>query len=151
MGEVSPSKGRCFRFNCKNKEIMGVQITMNTRIRDMTSMLDTIKTRVWKTPEKLDAMRFLPHGIYSVWHTWRWHPDLNCPRHVLPQHDCYWLFQFLHKYHYFSYLFVLLLPGRFFPLKGNNKGKFYACFPSKNGSSPPACFDSLPRFPCHFM
>ena len=66
LGEVSPSKGRCFRFNCKNKEIMGVQITMNTRIRDMTSMLDTIKTRVWKTPEKLDAMRFLPHGIYSV-------------------------------------------------------------------------------------
>ena len=23
MGEVSPSKGRCFRFNCKNKEITG--------------------------------------------------------------------------------------------------------------------------------
>ena len=45
---------------------MGVQITMIPLIRDMTSMLDTIKTRVWKTPEKLDAMRFLPHGIYSV-------------------------------------------------------------------------------------
>lgn len=66
LGEISPSKGRCFRFNCKNKEIMGVQITLIPLIRDMTSMLDTIKTRVWKTPEKLDAMRFLPHGIYSV-------------------------------------------------------------------------------------
>ena len=40
------------------KEIMGVQITLIPLIRDMTSMLDTIKTRVWKTPEMIDAMRF---------------------------------------------------------------------------------------------
>ena len=36
---------------------MGVQITMIPLIRDMTSMLDTIKTRVWKNPEMLNAMR----------------------------------------------------------------------------------------------
>ncbi len=29
----------------------------------LTSMLKTSKIGVWKTPEKLDAMRFSPHDI----------------------------------------------------------------------------------------
>jgi len=29
----------------------------------LTSMLETVKIGVWETPERLDAMRFSPHGI----------------------------------------------------------------------------------------
>ena len=41
----------------------GVQITSNASQTALTSMLETVKIRVWKTPERLDAMRFSPHGI----------------------------------------------------------------------------------------
>ena len=41
----------------------GVQITSNASRTALTSMLKTGKIRVWKTPKRLDAMRFSPHGI----------------------------------------------------------------------------------------
>ena len=41
----------------------GVQITLNASQTALTSMLETVKIGVWETPEKLDAMRFSPHGI----------------------------------------------------------------------------------------
>ena len=41
----------------------GVQITSNASRTALTSMLKTVKIGVWKTPERLDAMRFSPHGI----------------------------------------------------------------------------------------
>lgn len=41
----------------------GVQITSNASQTALTSMLETVKIGVWKTPERLDAMRFSPHGI----------------------------------------------------------------------------------------
>ena len=41
----------------------GVQITSNASQVALTSMLGTVKIGVWKTPERLDAMRFSPHGI----------------------------------------------------------------------------------------
>ena len=41
----------------------GVQITSNASQTALTSMLETVKNRVWKTPERLDATRFSPHGI----------------------------------------------------------------------------------------
>ena len=41
----------------------GVQITSNASQTALTSMLETGKIGVWKTPERLDAMRFSPHGI----------------------------------------------------------------------------------------
>ena len=41
----------------------GVQITLNASQMALTSMLKTGKIGVWKTPERLDAMRFSPHGI----------------------------------------------------------------------------------------
>ena len=40
-----------------------VQITLNPSQTALTSMLETVKIGVWKTPERLDAMRFSPHGI----------------------------------------------------------------------------------------
>ena len=36
----------------------GVQITSNASQTALTSMLETVKIGVWKTPERLDAMRF---------------------------------------------------------------------------------------------
>ena len=41
----------------------GVQITLNASQTALTSMLETVKIGVWETPERLDAMRFSPHGI----------------------------------------------------------------------------------------
>ena len=41
----------------------GVQITLNASQTALTSMLETVKNGVWKTPEKLDVMRFSPHDI----------------------------------------------------------------------------------------
>ena len=41
----------------------GVQITSNASQTALTSMLETGKIGVWKPPERLDAMRFSPHGI----------------------------------------------------------------------------------------
>jgi hypothetical protein len=41
----------------------GVQITLNPSQTALTSMLETGKIGVWKTPERLDAMRFSPYGI----------------------------------------------------------------------------------------
>ncbi len=41
----------------------GVQITSDASQTALTSMLETGKIGVWKTPERLDAMRFSPHGI----------------------------------------------------------------------------------------
>ena len=41
----------------------GVQITPNASQTALTSMLETVKIGVWETPERLDAMRFSPHGI----------------------------------------------------------------------------------------
>lgn len=41
----------------------GVQITLNPSQTALTSMLETVKIGVWKTPEKLDVMRFSPHDI----------------------------------------------------------------------------------------
>ena len=41
----------------------GVQITLNASQTALTSMLETVKIGVWKTPERLDATRFSPHGI----------------------------------------------------------------------------------------
>lgn len=41
----------------------GVQITLNASQAALTSMLETVKIGVWKTPERLDAMRFSPYGI----------------------------------------------------------------------------------------
>ena len=41
----------------------GVQITLNASQTALTSMLKTVKIGAWKTPERLDAMRFSPHGI----------------------------------------------------------------------------------------
>ena len=41
----------------------GVQITLNPSQTALTSMLETGTIGVWKTPERLDAMRFSPYGI----------------------------------------------------------------------------------------
>ncbi|MEF2589599.1 MAG: hypothetical protein U0M81_06575 [Oscillospiraceae bacterium] len=41
----------------------GVQITLSASQTALTSMLKTGKIGVWKTPERLDAMRLSPHGI----------------------------------------------------------------------------------------
>jgi hypothetical protein len=41
----------------------GVQITLNPSQTALTSMLETVKIGVWKTPERLDVMRFSPHDI----------------------------------------------------------------------------------------
>ena len=41
----------------------GVQITLNASQTALISMLKTVKIGVWKTPERLDAMRLSPHGI----------------------------------------------------------------------------------------
>ena len=41
----------------------GVQITLKASQTALTSMLETVKIGVWKTPERLDAMRFSPQGI----------------------------------------------------------------------------------------
>ena len=41
----------------------GVQITSNASRAALTSMLETGKIGVWKTPERLDTMRFSPYGI----------------------------------------------------------------------------------------
>ena len=41
----------------------GVQITSDASQTALTSMLETVKIGVWKTPKRLDAMRFSPHGI----------------------------------------------------------------------------------------
>ena len=36
---------------------------LNASQTALTSMLETVKIGVWETSEKLDAMRFSPHGI----------------------------------------------------------------------------------------
>jgi len=41
----------------------GVQITSNASQTALTSMLETVKIGVWKTPERLDVMRVSPHDI----------------------------------------------------------------------------------------
>ena len=38
-------------------------MTLNLPQTALTSMLETVKIGVWETPERLDAMRFSPHGI----------------------------------------------------------------------------------------
>ena len=41
----------------------GVQITSDASQTALTSMLKTCKIGAWKTPERIDATRFSPHGI----------------------------------------------------------------------------------------
>jgi len=57
------TKGGCIRLFRQKAEKEGVQITSNASQTALTSMLETVKIGVWKTPERLDAMRFSPHGI----------------------------------------------------------------------------------------
>ena len=57
------TKGGCIRLFRQKAEKEGVQITLNASRTALTSMLETVKIGVWETPEKLDAMRFSPHGI----------------------------------------------------------------------------------------
>ena len=61
--ETSRTKGGCIQFYRQKAEKKGVQITLNASQAALTSMLETVKIGVWKTPERLDAMRFSPHGI----------------------------------------------------------------------------------------
>ena len=56
------TKGGCIRFY-RQKTEKEVQITLNASQTALTSMLETVKIGVWETPERLDAMRFSPHGI----------------------------------------------------------------------------------------
>ena len=55
----------------------GVQITSNASQTALTSMLETVKIGVWETPERLDAMRFSPHGLSTCLFTWSCWADSN--------------------------------------------------------------------------
>ena len=57
------TKGSFIRLFRQKAEKEGVQITLNASQAALTSMLETVKIGVWETPERLDAMRFSPHGI----------------------------------------------------------------------------------------
>ena len=61
--ETPRTTGGCIRLFRQKTGKEGVQITLNASQTALTSMLETVKIGVWKTPERLDAMRFSPHGI----------------------------------------------------------------------------------------
>ena len=62
--------GGCIRLLSPESRKRGVQITSDASQTALTSMLETGKIGVWKTPERLDAMRFSPHGISTCLITW---------------------------------------------------------------------------------
>ncbi len=61
-GNSSYKRGLHLILSPENRK-RGVQITSNASQTALTSMFKTGKIGVWKTPERLDAMRFSPHGI----------------------------------------------------------------------------------------
>ena len=61
-GKSSYKRGLHLILSPENRK-RGVQITLNASQTALTSMLKTVKIGVWETPERLDAMRFSPHGI----------------------------------------------------------------------------------------
>jgi mRNA-degrading endonuclease HigB of HigAB toxin-antitoxin module len=60
---VPRTKGGAHPIISPENRKRGVQITLNASQTALTSMLETVKNGVWKTPEKLDVMRFSPHDI----------------------------------------------------------------------------------------
>ncbi|MDR3896125.1 MAG: hypothetical protein Q3X80_03550 [Oscillospiraceae bacterium] len=60
---VPRTKGGAHPIISPESRKRGVQITLNASQAALTSMLETVKIGVWETPERLDAMRFSPHGI----------------------------------------------------------------------------------------
>ena len=61
--EIPRTKGGCIRSFRQKTGKEGVQITLNPSQTALTSILKTCKIGAWKTPERLDATRFSPHGI----------------------------------------------------------------------------------------
>ena len=61
--EIPRTKGGLHPIILPENRKRGVQITLNPSQTALTSMLETVKIGVWKTPKRLDAMRFSPYGI----------------------------------------------------------------------------------------